>query len=126
LTYVPWPSEVNDLPGTCVAFEHAFSRFLHEFLLWKLSDVLTKPPPTSFDLKYQVVLAGTAEFFCRRYDLDMPDWIDDPAYRLPQLTDWYDEVFPELRLSRLRRCQRAAPEFLSRNLIFASRNLITL
>jgi len=66
--YLPSWNEVYDLPGTCAAFEHAFSNFLHEFLLWTLSDFFTEPPPTSFALTYQVVLAGTAEFFCSRYD----------------------------------------------------------
>jgi hypothetical protein len=68
------------------------------------------------------MLAGSAEYLCHRYDLDVPEWVADHRFRLPHLEGFYPEP-PETRLAR---CPRSAPEFLSLNLIFEARNLITL
>jgi hypothetical protein len=91
-----------------------------------LADFFTEPPPASFELQYKVLLAGSAEYLCDRWELDMPDWIGDPQYRMPELTDFGVARLLDLRETRFRRCQRAAPQFLKRNLIFEARNLIVL
>jgi hypothetical protein len=123
LAYELWPDEVDHAPWTWPGFEHAWSNFLHEFFYWRLADFFTEPPPASFPIEYQALLAGAAEYLCNRYDLDLPAWIDDPRYTLPFLYEMWPCLQPE---TRFRRVQRAAPEFLKRNLIFEARNLITL
>jgi hypothetical protein len=121
--YELWPDEINHMPWTWPGFEHAWSNFLHEFFYWRLADFFTEPPPQTFPLEYQALLAGAAEYLCNRYDLDLPVWIDEPRYRMPILF----EMWPRLQWeTRFRRVQRSAPEFLKRNLVFEARGLITL
>ena len=124
--YVPHPNEGPSLPGTWPAFEHAFSEFLHGFYHFKSAAFFALPPPSGFGTELSALLAGVAEYLCRRYDLDLPDWIYDPQFRLPALWDPVEDIFPDSRGTRYRRCQRSEPEFLSRNVVFEARNLITL
>ena len=118
-----WPDEEDHFPWEWPGFEHAWSDFLHEFFFWRLADFFAAPPPKSFPAEYQAVLAGTAEFLCERYDLDLPAWIDDPRYTLPALFEFWPCLPAE---TKFRRVQRSAPAFLKRNLVFDPRNLITL
>jgi hypothetical protein len=121
--YKLWPSELDHMPWTWPGFEYAWSNFLHEFFYWRLADFFFEPPPQSFPGEYQALLAGAAEYLCGRYDLDLPEWIDDPSFTMTTLY----EFWPSLNQTRrFRRVQRAAPEFLRRNLVFQARDLITL
>lgn len=122
--YLSSPSE-TDLPWGWPAFEHSWANFLDEFFERLSADFFAARPPVSFPQKYQALLAGAADYLCTRYDLDLPDWIDDEQYCLSCLCDWTLDL-PELRSTRFRRCQRADPVFLKRNLIFEARGLIRL
>lgn len=124
--YVPHPEEGLSLPGTWPAFEHSFSDFLHCFYYFKVAGFFAVPPPDGFGRERSALLAGVAEYLCRRYDLDLPSWIDDSQYCLSELWDPVEDVCFALRASRYRRCKRAEPEFLRRNIVFEARNLITL
>jgi hypothetical protein len=121
-----YPEDLDPLPGTWPAFEHAWSNFLHEFFYWRLADFFAVPPPETLGLERGALLAGAAEYLCRRYDLDLPDWIDDPQYVLPEIYDFWGDITPEVRAMRFRRVQRSSPEFLKRNVVFEARNLIVL
>ncbi|GEM_PF-1429188 len=120
--YQPHPNDSDAPPWMWPAFEHAWSNFLHEFFYWRLADFFAVPPSAELGPERCAMLAGSAEYLCHRYDLDVPEWVADHRFQLPHLQDFY----PENPATRFARCQRAAPEFLSLNLIFEARNLITL
>ena len=124
--YVPHPNEGTPLPETWPAFEHSFSDFLHGFYCYRVAGFFAVPPPDGFGTERCALLAGVAEYLCRRYELDLPGWICDPRYYLAELWDPVEVLCPDLRVSRYRRCQRSEPEFLRRNVVFEARNLITL
>lgn len=92
----------------------------------RLADFFAVPPPETLGLERGTLLAGAAEYLCRRYDLDLPDWIDDPQYVLPEIYDFWGDITPEVRAMRFRRVQRSSPEFLKRNVVFEARNLTVL
>ena len=124
--FVPrYAADLDPIPGTWPAFEYAWSNFLHEFFLWRLADFFAVPPPEELGLERCVMLAGAAEYLCSRYNLEAPDWIDDSRYVLPALRDYWADVLPVSRDHLFRRCQRAEPEFLKRNLVFEALSLIT-
>ncbi len=124
--YVPHSDDALPLPGTWPAFEHAFSEFLHEFYGSRRASHFSVAPPDGFGTERCALLAGVADYLCRRYDLDLPGWIGDPRYCLQALWDPLEDICPDLRPTRYRRCQMSEPEFLRRNVVFEARNLITL
>ena len=125
-TSVPHPDEGLPLPGTWPAFEHVFADFLHEFYGLRRASCFSVAPPDGFGTERCALLAGVAEYLCRRYDLDLPGWIDDSRFCLHALWDPLEDICPDLRLTRYRRCQMSEPEFLRRNVVFEARNLVTL
>jgi hypothetical protein len=43
--------------------------------------------------KWAVFCAASVEWFCKRYEVTCPDWVYNPAYRLPE--PWFDAVHTE-------------------------------
>jgi hypothetical protein len=123
-SFTPDIEDTSPMPWAWPAFEHAWSNFLHEFFCWRTTGFFSEPPPTCFGPEHAALLAGTAEYLCHRYDLDVPEWVSDPRYRLRDL--WDVEGYLNPRETLYRRVQRSEPEFLSRNVVFEARNLITL
>ena len=60
------------------------------------------------------------------FNLPVPDWCLDPTYILPELWDPMSDWNPEVDKHVEKRKLEAHECFLKRNVIFASRNLLTL
>lgn len=106
-------------------FERAWSEFLHSFFLHQDPSQLVYPSPKSLSPRWQALLAGTAEWLAHEFNLPQPPWVYAPQYFLEEewdvASDWID-------LSDSLNSRRACtePEFLKRNIVFDTRNLITL
>ena len=95
---------------------------------------LTFPPPSGFGVGDCVMLAGTAEYLCRRYRLPIPAWTEDPQYFLEgrwELLPAFERVtggvwvpFPFLATEES--WGRVEEEFRRRGILFEARDLITL
>ena len=72
------------------------------------------------------MLAGAAEYLSRRFNLEVPDWVNRPEFFLDQEWDILSEVLPDVEQYREERRARADEAFLRRNVIFESRNLIAV
>jgi len=129
VAYVNRPAnykELADLIAMGVESEIAWSEFLHEFVLYRQVGFFAYPPPDSFSPEYGALLAGAAEFLCQEFDLPVPIWVHYPQFTLDELWEPEEWMFPEDAEFRKRRIQKAHPLFLKHNVIFESRNLITL
>jgi len=52
--------DLKPLPGTWLAFEHAWSKFLHEFFYRCTADFFAVAPHPEVEDRYRVMLAGAA------------------------------------------------------------------
>jgi hypothetical protein len=107
-------------------YEQAWSEFLHEFFRFRTASFFSDRPPRFIGPGQCAILAGTAEYLSKDFGLPVPAWTEEPEYFLPELwdpmSDWCPgmEEFREIRIAKANEC------FLRRNVIFESRNLITL
>ena len=85
------------------------------------------PPPEGFSREYRAMLAAAAEFLCADFGLGpAPKWTNYAVYFLPILWEPDGWMFPEDEEFLLRRVAKAHPAFLRRNVLYRSRDLITL
>lgn len=59
-------------------------------------------------------LAATVERLCHLYDLDVPEWVMDDKYILPE--PYFGEPYPRIEEYRTILAQESLPEFVKRNL----------
>jgi hypothetical protein len=108
-------------------FSEMLNGFLDRFYWWKRPEALEFEPPLGFAPEYRAFLAAVAEFLCHEFNIPAPAWIAKPNYCL--IVEWdaaadLEEVPWVLVIPIEERRAQAAPEFLSRNIIFPSRGLI--
>lgn len=110
-------------------YGYAFSHFLDEFYLFRRRSFFAKEPPADFDRRDRAFLAATAEYLCREFSWDPPDWVNSPEFFLDEEWDYVADLpeFPEdLRPRITNRRKRGTPEFLRHNIIFEARGLLRL
>jgi hypothetical protein len=107
-------------------WELAWSEYLHEFFRYKSASFFEVEPPDGFSPAFRALFAGTAEFLCREFGLDTPVWVEKKEYFLPEVWEPWGEIMPDDAESIERRKAKMDSAFLRRNVLFASRNLITL
>jgi len=50
-----------------------------------------EPPPRILSPRWRAVLAGTAEYLCKQFNLPIPGWTEEPEYSLPEIWNpWTD------------------------------------
>lgn len=119
--------ELGDLVEMGVEWEIAWGEFLHEFMLYRSVSFFVEPPPESFPVEYQAMLAGTAEVLCDEFNLPVPVWVHYPQYTLPELWDPYEWMWVGLtEEENRRRVAKADPLYLKHNVVWQRRDLITL
>jgi len=118
--------ELGELLDEDGDFELAWGEFLHEFYRYKSASFFAEPPPSNLSPGYRAMLAGAAEYLSRRFNLEVPDWVNRPEFFLDQEWDILSEVLPDVEQYREERRARADEAFLRRNVIFESRNLIAV
>ena len=65
----------------------AWSSFLHAFFYYKSASFFEERPPDIVPVEEQALWAGTAEGFCHKLDLPVPEWTCDSRYFLAQPWD---------------------------------------
>jgi hypothetical protein len=108
-------------------FSEVLNNFLDRFYTWKLPEFLEVEPSVEFAPQYRAFLAAVAEFLCHEFAIPVPDWVAKPEFCLEKEWDAAADLdeFPFMLIIPIEeRRARAAPEFRSRNIIFASRGLI--
>jgi hypothetical protein len=63
--------------------------------------------------RYGAMLAGAAEYLCHRYDLQVPEWIEEPQYTLPESEDFWRMPVLSDQEAQLRRAAKVEPELRS-------------
>ena len=96
-------------------FEDAFYDFLDEFYLFQRVSFFEQEPPKEFKPETRAFLAATAEYLCRRFNLECPGWTRKPEYFLPKEIDL---------CGRPRRF--GTPEYKQHGILFSSRGLMRL
>jgi len=72
-------------------------------------------------LKWAVFCAASVEYFCQKYNISCPQWVNDPAYeRLAE--PWYNDSHAHLEWLR-RQLEEESPEPFKRRNIFVSRRV---
>jgi len=115
----------------------AWGDWQHEFIARKDSRCLAAEPPEWFTPERRAMMAGTAEFFARLFELAKPEWVEKPEYFLPRLEymsylvsepdDGDFMVFPpESEDALFRKIAKSPKEMLRRNVVFEARNLTIL
>jgi hypothetical protein len=99
-----------------LAFEFAFHNFLDEFYYFKRPSFFRLEPPKEFSPQQRALLAATAEYLCRRFDLRCPKWTQKPEYVLKQ--EWNPLGMTNRR--------KAAPEFKRHGVLYPGRALIRI
>jgi len=107
-------------------YETAWSEFLHEFFRYRTAEFFIVPPPRSFSPQRRALLAGVAEFLSTEFGLPVPEWVNDREYFLGEMWDPWEDICPDLESLRQVRIDRSHPMFLKRNVVYETRNLITL
>ena len=121
--YAELDQMIADLDGD---FEHSWSEFLHEFFRYRTAEFFAEPPPKMLSPAWRVVLAGTAEYLSNEFGLPVPAWTEGREYFLPEIWDPLDDLgLNRTEFEEMRRAQ-SHESFLRRNVIFKTRNLITL
>jgi hypothetical protein len=119
--------ELGDLMQQNDDFELSWSEFLHEFLRYKQVSFFAVPPPKVFSPGMRSMLAGAAEFMCTEFGLPIPEWVNEPEFTMPEPFEPYGWMYTgESEDDHQRRIAKAHPIFLKHNVVFASRNLITV
>jgi hypothetical protein len=60
------------------------------------------------------------------FNLQVPEWVNDPQYTLPEPWDPWEEIVPDAEQFRDERRAKSHEAFLTRNVIYETRNLIYL
>jgi hypothetical protein len=107
-------------------FELAWSEFLHEFFRYRTASFFEEPPPQILSKGWRAILAGTAEYLSKEFNLPIPVWTEEAEYFLPMLWNPLEDWVPDMEQYRAEQIAKAHEIFLKRKVIFASRNLITL
>lgn len=107
-------------------YEFAWSEFLHEFFRYKTAEFFAVPPPRSFSPQRRALLAGVAEYLSNEFQLPVPAWVSQPEFYLNEPWDPWEDLCPDMEEFRQVRMERSHPAFLKRNVIYETRNLITL
>jgi hypothetical protein len=121
---------IDSRQGNELAFELAWSEFLHEFCRYKSASFFAEEPPTTMSSGFRAWLAGVAEFMCLEFNLvPVPGWTEKPEFFLLEEFDPASELLPFYvpdgeALDRHR--ARCHPVFLRRNVLFEVRGLITV
>lgn len=106
-------------------FDHVWSDFRHAFYDYKAASFFELPPPNSLSKQYQALLAGSAEWLSKEFNLPVPHWVDDPKYFLDEPWDPWEEIGLEIT-DYPERLAMAPEAFSKRNVVYASRDLIAL
>jgi hypothetical protein len=115
----------------------AWGDWLHNFVDRKDARCLAAEPPSWFSTGRRAMMAGTAEFFARLYELPKPTWVDKREYFLPEMeymayyiSEPDDPEFmvspPDSEDALYRMKARSPKEMLRRNVIFEARSLTVL
>ena len=107
-------------------FEHAWSEFLHEFFRYRTANFFAEPPPKNLSPGWRAVLAGTAEYLSKEFNLPVPAWTEEPEYFLPEIWNPWEDLGLDMKEFEEEQKAKSHECFLRRNVLFASRNLITL
>lgn len=119
--------ELGELFERTGDFEQAWSEFLHEFFRYKKASFLGYAPPKVFSPEFRAMMAGVAEFLCLEFALEAPAWVANQEFTMPELSEPYGWMYPEDNPgARERRIERTHALILKHNIIFETRNLITL
>jgi predicted esterase YcpF (UPF0227 family) len=119
------------------SWDVAWGDWLHAFVGRKDARCLAAEPPAWFSVERRAMMAGTAEFFARLYELPKPPWVDEPEYFLAEMEylaycvtatdDGEFMAFPPLSEAALYRMKARSPkEMLRRNVIYEARSLTVL
>lgn len=84
------------------------------------------PPPRYFKPQRRALLARVAEYFCIRYSLPVPSWVNEPEFFLSEMWDPWEDLCPDMEETRQHRLDRTPEEFRKRRVVYEARNLITL
>ncbi len=109
-----------------VAFDHAWSDFLHAFYDYKDASFFRYPSPTSLSIEWQALLAGAAEWLSEEFGLPHPAWTDDQRYFLAEPWDPREDLGLDMSPFMADMLRRSPEAFRKRNIAFLSRNLIAL
>jgi pimeloyl-ACP methyl ester carboxylesterase len=134
-----WPRTFTEIGLAMEAgadWEHAWSGWSHALMFGKDARCLAAEPPDWLPPGRRALMAGTAEFLAKLYDLPVPVWTAKREYRLPEL-DYsncaisfgegeYALILPETEADDYRLRGRTPKEMLRRNVIFAARNLTSV
>jgi hypothetical protein len=103
---------------------NGWSSFLHSFFFFKQVSFFGKRPPALFTIEEQAFLAASAEILCNRFNLQVPDWVSEPDYVLPELS----APVPWLRMQSVIKdpAATAHPTYLKHNVIARDRDLLVL
>lgn len=112
----------------------AWSAFLHQFFRHRDPESFAYPPPSGFGQGDGAMMAGAAEYLCRRYGLPIPSWTEEPQYFLNGRWELLPAFQPEVAgtwvpfpfLGDEESWPSVEVEFRRRGLFFQARNLITL
>lgn len=109
-----------------VAFEHAWSDFLHAFYDYKDASFFAYPSPLSLSVGWQALLAGAAEWLSQEFGLPHPAWTGDPHYFLNEPWDPMEDFGLDMSAFMEDKLRQSPEAFRKRNIAFLSRNLIAL
>jgi len=109
-----------------VAFEHAWSNFLHAFYDFRVASFFMYPSPPSLSPQWQALLAGAAEWLSSEFGLPHPAWTDESKYFLDTPWDPVEDLGLDMSEFIVDKLNRSPEAFRRRNIAFLSRNLISL
>jgi hypothetical protein len=121
--YAEFGRMLTDLDGD---FGLAWGEFLHEFYRYRTAGFFAEPPPENLSPGRRAMLAGTAEYLSKEFNLPIPPWTERPEYFLPEIWDSWSEIGLDVKEFEEERKAKSHECFLRRNVIYASRDLITL
>jgi hypothetical protein len=110
-----------------VAFEHAWSNFLHAFFAHRTASFFVYPSPPSLSPRWQALLAGAAEWLSVEFNLlPVPQWTSESKYFLPEPWDPWSDLGLDVTDTIERTLAKSPEAFRKRNVAYESRNLISL
>ena len=85
-----------------------------------VKDPIEEPKDATYDMhKWAVFCAASVEYLCEQYSLACPDWVNNPAYTLPE--PWYDSPGSEKPQVRERLRQKTPLAWTKRNIYCGNR-----